>query len=79
MVENEIFDATVEACFICDEPFKPGDMVLPDVTEGLGHADCFGPDRDGYVTDVETGEPLRDDEPIPTGYPWEPDPLQCKN
>lgn len=59
----------VERCFICGEPFKPGDMVLPDINEGLGHRDCFGDDRDGFV-DLDTGEPIGPDEPLPTGEPY---------
>lgn len=64
-------DDEVETCFICKVPFKTGDMVLPDVTEGLGHTDCFGPGREGYV-DLDTGEPIGPDDPIPTGFAWEP-------
>lgn len=61
-----------ERCFICNEPFKAGEMVLSDVTEGLGHRACFGEDREGYVN-LQTGEPIGADEPIPTGWPYEPE------
>jgi len=64
-------DDDVQRCFICAEPFKLGDMVLPDRDEGLGHRACFGEDREGYHG--EDGGPLRDDEEIPSGYAWEPD------
>lgn len=59
-------------CFICAEPFKEGEMVLPDTTEGLGHRACFGEDRDAYVRDLDTGEPLGADEPLPAGEPYNP-------
>jgi len=63
-----------DSCFICQKPFVTGELVLMDFTEGLGHRACFGEDRDGYVADLETGEPLGPDDPIPTGWPYEPDP-----
>lgn len=59
-------------CFICREPILKGQMVLPDYTEGLGHRECFGSDRDGFCN-LETGEPLGPDEPLPPGEPYEPD------
>jgi hypothetical protein len=58
-------------CFICEQPFKAGDMVLQDVTEGLGHRACFGEDREGYVH-LDTGNPLADGDPLPTGFPYDP-------
>ena len=61
----------VERCFICDKPLKAGEMVLPDVNEGLGHRACFGEDRSAYVNDIETGEPLGPDDPIPSGFAYE--------
>lgn len=60
------------ACFICREPILKGQMVLPDYTEGLGHRACFGDDREGFCN-LETGEPLGPDEPLPTGEPYDPD------
>lgn len=59
-------------CFICDEPFRKGDLVLSDVECGLGHRACFGEDRQGYVKDIDTGEPLGADDPIPAGEPYDP-------
>lgn len=57
-----------EICFACGKPFVEGQLVLPDVNEGLMHAACCGPEREAYVGD--DGEPLKDGEPIPTGFPW---------
>lgn len=57
-------------CFICEKPFRAGEMVLQDATEGLGHRACFGDDREGFV-DLVTGDPLPADAPLPTGYPYE--------
>lgn len=57
-------------CFICNQPFKDGELVLPDVTEGLGHRACFGEDRDAYVSNPDTGAPLEPNEPIPAGEPY---------
>lgn len=62
----------VHRCFICDQPFLPGEMVLSDVNEGLGHRACFGEDREGYVKDLDTGEPLAPDDPIPAGEQYDP-------
>ncbi|MCX5516177.1 hypothetical protein [Kaistia algarum] len=62
----------IHRCFICAEPFRRGEMVLPDIDEGLGHRACYGEDRDGYVKDIDTGEPLGPDDPIPAGEPYDP-------
>jgi hypothetical protein len=61
----------IEGCVVCGQPFKEGDMVLIEVNEGEAHTACCGPERDGYVN-LDTGEPIGPDEPIPTGYPWKP-------
>ena len=61
----------VEGCVACGEPFKAGDMVLDEVNGGEAHVACCGTDRDGYVN-LDTGEQIGPDEPIPTGYPWKP-------
>ncbi len=58
-------------CCICNKPILKGQMVLPDYTEGLGHRACFGDAREGFCN-LETGEPLGPDEPIPDGEPYEP-------
>ena len=62
----------IHRCFICGEPFKAGEMVLPDVTEGLGHRACFGDDREGFVN-LDTGEAIEPDEPLPKGEPYNPE------
>lgn len=59
-------------CFICDEFFRKGDLVLPDYDGGLGHRACFGDDRQGYVKDMDAGERLGPDDPLPTGEPYDP-------
>lgn len=59
-------------CFICTDPFRRGEMVLPDAIEGLGHRSCFGEDRSGYVKDLDTSEPLGPDDEIPAGEPYDP-------
>lgn len=61
---------TTHRCFICGQPFRPGEMVLMDITEGLGHRACFGDDREAFVRDLDTGEPLGPDEPLPAGFPY---------
>lgn len=60
----------IEGCIYCGQPFKEGDLVLNEYEGGLGHIGCFGAERESYVG--RNGEPLRDDEPIPTGRPWVP-------
>lgn len=62
----------IDTCFICGKPLLAGKLVLADITEGLGHRACFGEDRDSYVKDLETGEPLGPDDPIPAGWPYKP-------
>jgi hypothetical protein len=52
-------------CFICNEPFKAGELVLQDETEGLCHRECF--------VNLHTGEPIGPDEPIPAGFPYKPE------
>lgn len=66
----------IDVCFICAKPLLAGELVLYDVTEGLGHRACFGEDRAGYVKDIDTGEPLGPDDPIPPGFPYEPEVTQ---
>jgi hypothetical protein len=59
-----------EACFACLVPFKPDDLVLNDVSGGTLHAACCGPERESYTN--ADGDPLGPDDPIPTGYRWQP-------
>lgn len=60
------------SCFICNQPFKAGEMVLPS-EDGLGHRVCFGEDRAGYVKDLGSMEPLGPNDPIPAGEPYDPE------
>lgn len=61
---------TTHRCFICGQSFQPDEMVLMDITEGLGHRACYGDDREAFVRDLDTGEPLGPDEPLPAGFPY---------
>ncbi|EKY30703.1 hypothetical protein HMPREF0185_00179 [Brevundimonas diminuta 470-4] len=54
-------------CPICAEPINEGDMCLMDIDLGSCHAACL---EGSPVVDLETGEPLPDDAPKPTPYPW---------
>lgn len=56
-----------QACLACDVGISDGDLVHSDVSGGLIHAACCGPEREGYVG--ADGGPLKPDEPIPE--PWE--------
>lgn len=58
-----------EACGICQVAFVEGDNCLTDINLGDVHAACCGPERESYVN-LDTGEPLRDGEPIPTPWRW---------
>ena len=60
-----------EICFACEEPLLPGQLVLQDAEEGLMHRACCGPERDAFCN-LETGEPLGPDEPLPEGFPYAP-------
>lgn len=66
-------DDETERCFACGVAFRPGDMVIEDINEGAMHAACCGPERESFV-DLETGESIGADDPIPTGSPWKPEP-----
>lgn len=46
-----------ERCLACDVPLKVGDEYLPDISGGLIHFACCGPEPECFV-DLETGEPL---------------------
>lgn len=67
---NEPMADDAATCFICLKSINDGDMVLDDVTGGVGHRDCYGNDRDAFVKDLDTGEPLGPDDPLPKGYVW---------
>ncbi|WP_375274447.1 DUF3850 domain-containing protein [Methylorubrum thiocyanatum] len=60
-------------CGICDKPLIAGQRVMQDVELGTVHAACCGPEREAYVKDIETGEPLGPNDPIPQGYVYEPE------
>ena len=59
----------IEKCEICNEPLKDDDLCLFDINLGTVHAGCCGPERETYVN-LETGEPLGDDEPLPVPFPF---------
>lgn len=69
-LREAVADDDTPTCFICLQPFKAGDMVLPDMSGEVGHLTCFGTDREGFVKDLDTGEPLGPDDPLPNGYRW---------
>lgn len=60
------------ACGICDVVFITGDRCLTDISLGPVHARCCGPERESYV-DLETGDALAADAPIPTPWIWNAD------
>lgn len=62
-----------ERCEICGTPVIAGQRVMQDVELGTVHAACCGPEREAYVKDVETGEPLGPNDPIPQGYVYQPE------
>lgn len=60
--------APVTLCIACEMPLRKGDKYYADVSGGFLHADCTGPEREGYVG--ADGEPLKDGEPIPEPMIW---------
>ncbi len=62
-------DDTPTVCEICNIAFTEDDDCLTDVTFGPVHAACCGPERESYVN-LATGEPLKEDEPLPTPYKY---------
>lgn len=48
---------TGERCIACDEPLKVGDQYLSDISGGVIHFACCGPEPECFV-DLDTGEPL---------------------
>ncbi len=61
-------DEDIEECIACGLPIVDGDLVHSDVSGGVIHAACCGPERDGYVG--EDGEPLKINDPIPEPWIW---------
>jgi hypothetical protein len=57
-----------EKCIACAVALKEGDKVYSDVSGGILHAVCAGPERDGFATD--DGDPLPDGAPIPEPWDW---------
>lgn len=64
-------DDGTDRCEVCNKPLIAGQRVMQDVELGTVHAACCGPEREAYVKDVETGEPLGPNDPIPHGYVYE--------
>jgi hypothetical protein len=57
----------LERCIACGGVLLDDDMVYNDESGGTIHARCCGPERESYCN-PETGDPLKDDEPIPPSY-----------
>ncbi|CDZ67648.1 Hypothetical protein NGAL_HAMBI2605_59290 [Neorhizobium galegae bv. orientalis] len=56
-------------CLACNEVIEDGERVYDDfVNGGVGHADCCGPEPEGF-TDGD-GNPLKPGDPIPEPYIW---------
>ena len=60
-----------DICFACGKPLLEGQLVLQDISEGLMHRACCGPEPEAFVN-LETGEPLRPGDPLPEGLPYAP-------
>lgn len=56
-------------CIACLKHFQEGDAYYADESGGFIHADCCGPEREGYVN--ADGEPLGPSDPIPEPSIWE--------
>jgi hypothetical protein len=61
--------ADTEDCIACGEQFQDGDRYHLDASGGCIHADCCGPEPEGYV-DLETGEPIGAGAPFPEPRIW---------
>lgn len=64
-------ESDAETCIACEKRLEVGQRVMLDQSGGYIHADCCGPEREGYVN--ADGEPLGPNDPIPTGFIWEGD------
>jgi hypothetical protein len=60
-----------ETCMACCKPMIAGQPYYLDVSGRFLHAACVGPEREGFVKNVGTGEPLGPDDPIPEPAIWE--------
>lgn len=58
----------LDRCIACDRILDEEDLVFNDVSGGVIHASCCGPERESYVN--ADGEPLKPGEPIPTPWRW---------
>lgn len=58
------------SCFARLKPLVDGDRYYLDISGGVLHADCCGPERESYVKDVGIGEPLGPDDLIPEPQVW---------
>lgn len=56
------------ACIACQEPMKSGQSYYSDVSGGVIHAECCGPERESYTK--RDGEPLGPGDPIPAPSIW---------
>lgn len=64
-------DDYAHRCEICGVTFTPDDDCLTDINLGTVHAACCGPEPESYV-DLETGEPLKPGDPLPTPFKYGP-------
>ncbi|NEV75608.1 hypothetical protein DYI24_00755 [Rhodopseudomonas sp. BR0C11] len=64
-------DTETVTCIACGEALKLDDEVLNDVSGGIIHAACCGPEHDSYVN-LDDGSPIGPDDPIPTPWKWSP-------
>lgn len=62
-----------ETCIACAEPMLDGQPFYPDVSGGVLHAACAGRDREGFVKDLDSEEPLGAGDPIPEPQTYESD------
>jgi hypothetical protein len=60
----------VECCMACMLQLKEGDKVYHEMSGGLIHAHCCGPERESYYGADE--QPLGEDDPIPEPWEWKP-------
>lgn len=58
----------VERCIACQQPMVTGQPYYDDASGGVLHAECCGPEREGYTN--ADGDPLEAGEPIPTPGIW---------
>lgn len=59
----------LDYCPVCNVPFDSQDMCLTDIELGTCHAGCL---EGSPMVDLETGEELPEDAPMPQPYKYEP-------